>query len=223
MAETARKTKPKKAHKYTKNPEVRKNILYSIINFLEKNDGKPPTLREIGDDVGIKSLGHISFHVKGLETTYYIERETYKSRSIKVLKNWDGSPYSSPVAIAAGPKRPIMSTIVKEVQLFPNRVFLLPVEGNSMIGDNIFDSDLLIVDPEEQIEDGDIVVATHLDYAESELGAATVKHLFRDEEGKQVRLQPSNSEMAPLYIDSTIWNKEWQVQGKVIGVIHQFA
>ena len=129
----------------------------------------------------------------------------------------------NPVAIAAGPKRTIMSAIMREERFFPTRSFLLPVEGNSMIGDGIFGGDLLIVDPEEHINDGDIVVATHLDYAGSELGAATVKHLYRDEEGKQIRLQPSNSEISPPYINSNEWNNEWQVQGKVVGVIHQFV
>ncbi len=215
MAKTTKKAK--------KHDNVRKLILYSIINYIEKHDGRSPTLREIGNDIGIQSLGHISYHLNGLEETYYIQRNDHKSRSIKVLKNWNGSSFTNPVVIAAVPKRTIMSAIVKEVQLFPNRAFLLPVEGNSMIGDAIFGGDLLIVDPEEHIKDGDIVVATHLDYGGSELGAATVKHLYRDEEGKQIRLQPSNSEMSPLYIDSNEWNNEWQVQGKVIGVIHQFA
>src|SRR6266700_2030815 len=213
----------KKIKKAKKHGNVRKLILYSIINFMEKNDGRSPTLREIGDDVGIKSLGHISYHLKGLEETYYIERDKHKSRCIKVLKNWDGSSFTNPVAIAAGPKRTIMSAIVREEQLFPNRSFLLPGEGNSMIGDSIFGGDLLIVNPEEHIKDGDIVVATHLDFAGSELGAATVKHLYRDEEGKQIQLQPSNSEMYPLYVDIDEWDSEWQLKGKVIGVIHQFA
>ena len=215
MAKTTKKAK--------KRGNVRKLILCSIINYMEKYDGRSPTLREIGDDIGIQSLGHISHHLKGLEETYYIQRDDHKSRSIKVLKNWNGSSLTNPVAIAAGPKRTIMSAIVREEQLFPNKSFLLPVEGNSMIGDSIFGGDLLIVDPEEHIKDGDIVVATHLDFAGSELGAATVKHVYRDEEGKQIRLQPSNSEMSPLYVDSDEWDSEWQVQGKVIGVIHQFA
>ena len=215
MAKTTKKTK--------NHDNVRKLILFSIINYMEKYDGRSPTLREIGQDVGIQSLGHISYHLKGLEESYYIERDVHKSRSIKVLKNWNGSSFTNPVAIAAGPKRTIMSAILKEVQLFPNRSFLLPVEGDSMIGDSIFSGDLLIVDPEVHINDGDIVVATHLDNAGSELGAATVKHLWKDEEGKQIRLQPSNSEMSPLYVDSNEWNNEWKVQGKVIGVIHQFA
>ena len=213
----------KPTKKAKKRENVRERILFSIINYMEKYDGKSPTLREIGDDVGIQSLGHISHHLKGLEEAYYIQRDSHKSRSIKVLKNWNGLSMTNPVAIAAGPKRTIMSAIVREEQLFPNKSFLLPVEGNSMIGDSIFGGDLLIVDPEEHIKDGDIVVATHLDFAGSELGAATVKHLYRDEEGKQIRLQPSNSEMSPLYVESDEWDSEWQVQGKVIGVIHHFA
>ena len=213
----------KPTKKAKKRDNVRERILFSIINYMEKYDGRSPTLREIGDDVGIRSLGHISHHLKGLEESYYIQRDGHKSRSIKVLKNWNGSSLTNPVAIAAGPKRTIMSAIVREEQLFPNKSFLLPVEGNSMIGDSIFSGDLLIVDPEEHIKDGDIVIATHLDFAGSELGAATVKHLYRDEEGKQIRLQPSNSEMSPLYVDSDEWDSEWQLQGKVIGVIHQFA
>jgi len=213
----------KPTKKAKKRDNVRECILFSIINYMEKYDGRSPTLREIGDDVGIRSLGHISHHLKCLQETDYIQRDGHKSRSIKVLKNLYGSSLANPVAIAAGPKRTIMSAIVKEAQLFPNKSFLLPVEGNSMIGDSIFGDDLLIVDPEEHIKDGDIVVATHLDFAGSELGAATVKHLYRDEEGKQIRLQPSNSEMSPLYVDSDEWDSEWQLQGKVIGVIHQFA
>ncbi len=177
--------------KAKKRGNVRERILFSIINYMEKYDGRSPTLREIGDDVGIRSLGHISHHLKCLQETDYIQRDGHKSRSIKVLKNLYGSSLANPVAIAAGPKRTIMSAIVKEAQLFPNKSFLLPVEGNSMIGDSIFGGDLLIVNPEEHIKDGDIVVATHLDFAGSELGAATVKHLYRDEEGKQIRLQPS--------------------------------
>src|SRR5437763_8863225 len=213
-------TQTKKAKK---RENVPKRILFPIINYMEKYDGKSPTLREIGDDVGIQSLVYISHHLKGLEEAYYIQRDSHKSRSIKVLKNWNGLSMTNPVAIAAGPKRTIMSAIVREEQLFPNKSFLLPVEGNSMIGDSIFGGDLLIVNPEEHIKDGDIVVATHLDFAGSELGAATVKHLYRDEEGKQIRLQPSNSEMSPLYVESDEWDSEWQVQGKVIGVIHHFA
>ncbi len=134
------------------------------------------------------------------------------------LKYWDGSSMTSPVA--AGPKRTIMNVIEKEVQLFANKAFLLPVEGNSMVGDSIFDGDLIIVDPEKQIEDGDIVVATHLNVAGSELGAATVKRFYHD--GKSIRLQPSNPAMEPIFVDGKDWDREWKLQGNVRAVIHQF-
>ena len=175
----AKTTKMSKKHH-----NMREHILLSIIKYMEKYEGRSPTLREIGDDVGIKSLGHITYHIKSLEENNYIQRDAHRSRSIKVLKNLRGSSLVNPVAIAAGPKRAIMNAIVREIQLFPNKSFLLPVEGNSMIGDSIFDGDLLIIDPEEHIKDGDIVVATHLDDTGSEFGAATVKRLYLEEEGK---------------------------------------
>lgn len=203
-----------------KQNNVRERILSSIINYMEKNDGRSPTLREIGDVVKIKSLGHIAYHLKSLEEKGYIQRDSNKSRSIKVLKDWQGSSLTNPIDIAAGPKRTIMSVIEKEVQLFPNKAFLLSVEGNSMVGDGIFDGDFIIVDPEEQIKDGDIIVATHLDVVGSELGAATVKHFYH--EGKGIRLQPSNAKKDPIYIDGEEWDREWKVQGKVKAVIHQF-
>ncbi len=213
----AKTTKMSKKHH-----NMRERILLSIIKYMEKYEGRSPTLREIGDDVGIKSLGHITYHIKSLEENNYIQRDAHRSRSIKVLKNLRGSSLVNPVAIAAGPKRAIMNAIVREIQLFPNKSFLLPVEGNSMIGDSIFDGDLLIIDPEEHIKDGDIVVATHLDDTGSEFGAATVKRLYLEEEGKKVRLQPSIAEMSPISIESDEWDREWKVQGKVKGVIHQF-
>lgn len=213
----------KKTQKAKIHSSVRELILVSIINYKEKFGGKSPTLREIGEDIGIQSLGHISYHLKGLEETNFIQRDGHKSRSIKVLKNWRGSSLANPVAIAAGPNRTIMSAILKEPQLFPSNTYLLPVEGSSMIGDSIFNNDLLIVEPEEHVNDGDIIVATHFDAIGSELGAATVKRLYRDAGGKQIRLQPSNAEMYPILVDADEWDREWKVQGKVIGVIHQFA
>src|SRR2546430_16525039 len=102
----------KLSKKAKKRGNVRERILFSIINYMEKFDGRSPTLREIGDDVGIQSLGHISHHLNGLEETYYIQRDDHKSRSIKVLKNWNGSSLTNARAIAAGPKRTIIRASV---------------------------------------------------------------------------------------------------------------
>src|SRR5215470_1404622 len=89
----------KKARKRSNVPE---RLLSIIINYTEKYDGRSPTYREIGDEAGIDSLGHIAYHLKSLEEKGYIQRDGKKSRSIKVLEYWDGSSVTSPVA--AGPK-----------------------------------------------------------------------------------------------------------------------
>src|SRR5258708_36740330 len=116
-----------------KRRNVRERIVSAIQNYTEKNDGRSPTYREIRDDAGIDSLGHIAYHLKSLEEKGYIQRDGKQSRSIKVLKYWDGSSMTSPVA--AGPKRTIMNGIEKDGQLFANTALLLPLEGNSMVGD----------------------------------------------------------------------------------------
>ena len=197
---------------------VQQRILSSIIKYTEKYDGRPPTYREIGQAIRITSLGQIAYHLKALEEKGYIQRVRSRSRSITVVKDWQGSSLSGPIAIAAGPPRTIMSAIQQEGHLFPKKAFVLPIEGNSMIEDSIFDGDYIIVDPGEPIADGDIVVATHLTAVGSDLGAATVKRFYH--EGERIRLQPANPVMAPLYVDAQEWSDEWQVQGKVKAVVH---
>lgn len=201
---------------------ARKLILDAILKYMEKNEGRSPSYREIGEDpeVRIKSPGHIAYHLKALEEDGYLQRGGFKSRSIKVLKHWDGSPLLSPV-IAAGPQRAILSAIQNEEQLLPGKAFILPVEGDSMKGDGILSGDLIIVDPEQEIQEGDIVVATHLNATESELGAGTVKRFYN--EGKKIRLQPSNDQMEPIYVPASKWNREWRIQGQVIAYIRQLS
>lgn len=197
---------------------MQQRILSAIIKYTENNDGRPPTYREIGQAVRITSLGQIAYHLKALEEKGSIQRVRNISRSIKVVKDGQGSSLSGPIAIAAGPPRTIMSAIEEEEHLFPQKAFVLPIEGNSMIEDAIFDGDYIIVDPRQPIADGDIVVATHLTAVGSELGAATVKRFYQ--EGERIRLQPANPEMAPLYVDAQEWDNEWRVQGQVKAVVH---
>src|SRR5258707_3670432 len=102
-----------------KRSNVREHILSSIINYIEKNNGRSPTYREIGDDEKIQSLGHIAYHLKSLEENGYIQRAHNKSRSITVLKNLLGSSLTGPVAVAAGTRRAIMSGSVQDGQLIP--------------------------------------------------------------------------------------------------------
>jgi repressor LexA len=197
---------------------MQQRILSSITKYTENNDGRPPTYREIGQAVRVTSLGQIAYHLKALEEKGYIQRVRNISRSITVVKDGQGSSLSGSTAIAAGPPRTIMSAIEEEEHLFPKNAFVLPIEGNSMIEDAIFDGDYIIVDPRQPIANGDIVVATHLTAVGSELGAATVKRFYQ--EGERIRLQPANPEMAPLYVDAQEWDNEWWVQGQVKAVVH---
>lgn len=75
-----------------------------------------------------------------------------------------------------------------------------------------------IVDPQQPVKIGDIVVAMHIDAIGSEFGAATIKRIYQD--GSKIRLQPSNPSVEPIVIDASVWEREWQLQGKVIAVIH---
>ncbi len=197
---------------------IQQRILSSLVTYIRRHDGRSPTYREIRQDTRISSLGHIAYHLRALEEKGYIQRDRNTSRSIKVVKDWRDLTISGSVAIAAGPQRTIMSAIESEKHLMPEQAFVLQVEGHSMIEDAIYNGDYIIVEPEQQIAEGDIVVATHLDAAGGELGAATVKHLYH--EGDRIRLQPANPAMAPIYVDALEWNNEWQVQGKVKAVIH---
>jgi len=80
--EVSKVAKTTKISKKQKN--VRERILSSIIKYMEKYEGRSPTIREIGEDVGITSLGHIAYHLKLLEENNFIQRDGHRSRSIKV-------------------------------------------------------------------------------------------------------------------------------------------
>ena len=96
------------------------------------------------------------------------------------------------------------------------RVYGLIVKGDSMIDDHIASGDFVLIDPNVQNpEDGDIVVATHVD-AVTDGGAATLKRFYR--EAERIRLQPANSTMEPIFIDAEEWDSEWKTQGRVIAV-----
>lgn len=206
------------------NKDIQQRILATIISYMQKHHGRSPTYREIAEAAQISSLGHLAYHLKYLEDKQFIQREGHKSRTITALKNWQGVPLDDLANVAAGPpKHAIPNRLIEGSitvsSLFPTGAFTLHVAGDSMIGDGILDGDHVIVDPEQQIKIGDIVVATHTDALESEFGAATIKRIYQD--GSKIRLQPSNPSIEPIVIDVSEWEREWKLQGKVIAVIHE--
>ncbi len=96
--------------------------------------------------------------------------------------------------------------------------YALMVKGDSMIEDHICDGDYVVIKPQVSCQNGDIVVAVH--FLEENKSSATLKRFFQ--ESDQVRLQPANSEMDPIYVPRSEWDTEWHVQGKVVAIFRQY-
>ncbi len=195
--------------------------IYTFIREYMQREGRPPTNREIGQAVGIRSTGHVDHHLSALERKGLITRVRGKSRGIRLHEQLG---YGVPIvgAIAAG--KPLDHFADTEQDMLDmgahttGRAYVLRVKGDSMIDDHIADGDFVLIDPDATILDGDIVVATHLN-ATTDGGAATLKRLHR--ESGRIRLQPANSEHKPIFVDAEEWDREWQIQGKVIAVYRQ--
>lgn len=213
--------------------KTQRKILQTIITYMEENNGRSPTNREIGERVistPSPSSGHIAYHLKILEVEGYIRHETGMNRSIHVLKDEQGLPYlggqrdrySMPVhgTVAAGEPLFVSEIPADALELIaPHHaadVFGLKVQGNSMIDAGIYNGDYILAERDTYIENGDIVIATHC-----MTGEATVKRFYK-EKGK-AKLKPENTTMAPIHVDALEWDDEWEIQGKLKAVIHLFA
>ena len=209
---------------------VRERIHAFIIEYMEGNEGRSPTVQEICDGIHISSKSHVFYHLKALEKQGIIEHARHEARGIKVLKGLDGMPLTwakqtlLPVkgTIAAGQPlpnldEPTQETIAISLLEAPKDAFALRIKGNSMIEDGILDGDFLIVEQRQpNIENGTTIIAIHSDTGDTGVGTATVKRFFR--EHGIVRLQPANSTMQPIYVSGEEWEREWSVRVKVIGL-----
>jgi repressor LexA len=189
--------------------------IYGFIERYIRREGRPPTNREIGEAVDIKSTGHVDYHLTVLEKKGLIQREPRKSRGIRLVR---GEMRGLPIAgtIAAGQPLEISTANATDALDLGvhTREYVLLVRGNSMIEDHIADGDFVLVNPDTYTADGDIIVATHK--TGSDAGEATLKRLYR--EAGRVRLQPANATMDPIYVDAREWDADWVVQGKVTAV-----
>lgn len=201
--------------------EIQRKIYEYIASYINA-EGMPPTNREIGRALGIKSTGHIDHHLGMLEKHGWITREPNKARGIKLIKRPAGIPIAG--TIAAGLPLDIFPDITEWLPADrthqDENVFALVVQGQSMIGDYICDGDYVIINPETNYQDGDIVVATHLLGGVG--GSATLKRYFQEKEHGRVRLQPSNPQMEPIFVPMSEWDREWSVQGKVIAILRKY-
>jgi repressor LexA len=200
--------------------ERQRAILDYLRAFVDEH-GYPPTVREIGEAVGLRSPSTVHAHLAQLERAGLLRRDPTKPRAIELTdrrRQLDESPadvHRLPLVgeIAAG--GPLLAdqhiedyVAVPEPLSRGGEEFILRVKGDSMVGAGILDGDFVVVQRRQDARDGEIVVA--LADADESADEATVKRFFR-EDGR-VRLQPENDALEPIYADHV------QILGKVIGV-----
>jgi repressor LexA len=203
--------------------ERQRAILDYLRGFVEEQ-GYPPTVREIGEAVGLRSPSTVHAHLAQLERAGLLRRDATKPRALELTdRRREGDEAAAGVhriplvgEIAAG--GPLLAEQnIEEYVAVPEPLsrggeeFLLRVKGDSMVNAGILDGDFVVVERRQDARDGEIVVALAGD--DEAADEATVKRFFR--EGGRVRLQPENDALEPIYADHV------QVLGKVIGVFRQ--
>jgi len=184
---------------------------FQLIYEKIKERGYPPTVREICQEIGVTSSATAHKYLTVLEKRGYIRREKERSRAIKIMPRTKNLPVVG--SVAAGEPLLALKNITEIIPV-PEELsgnedsFMVKVEGDSMIGDHILDGDYVIVKPQQDAENGDIVIAL-LNQEE-----VTVKRLYK--ENNHVILQPSN----PLY--QPIITEEIIILGKVTGILRRF-
>jgi repressor LexA len=211
-------------------------ILDHIWEYV-KEFGRPPTIREIGQAANISSTSVVNYNLTRLSEMGFLSRDAEVSRGLR-LTDRALELYDAAVEAIRGLVRiPLVGNIVASepvemghenfgvyddsdavelsASMFPKNtkdVFALRVRGDSMIDAMVNDGDIVIMRRQETAQNGDMV-AVWLTPSDT----TTLKYFFN--EGSQVRLQPANPHMQPIYVDP----QEVQVQGRVMMVIRQTA
>ncbi|HVD02846.1 MAG TPA: transcriptional repressor LexA [Candidatus Dormibacteraeota bacterium] len=179
----------------------------------------PPSVREIGIAVGLSSSSTVQNHLNVMERKGVIRRDPTKSRTVSLTDSptVPGNAFSLPLVgqVAAGAPVLAQENIEDHIYLGAQIAgdgdsYVLRVKGDSMIGDGIFDGDLVVVKPTRETPNGSLAVVRVENPTTGE-GEVTVKRLYR--EGGRLRLQPSNPAYEPLVVDAA------EVEGRVSAVI----
>jgi repressor LexA len=195
-----------------------------LVDYVDRH-GYPPTVREIGEAVGLASPSTVHAHLANLERAGLLRRDPTKPRALDLIGHRrESRGLDEPAREAELPKLPLLGQIaagspllaeenIEDELAVPEPLgrradFLLRVKGESMINAGILDGDILVVQRAQDARDGEIVVALVGD--DDAADEATVKTFYR--EGNRVRLQPENDALEPIYADFV------QILGKVTGV-----
>ena len=188
-----------------------------LVEYVDRH-GYPPTVREIGEAVGLASPSTVHAHLANLERAGLLRRDPTKPRALELV----GREKPAEAAVVELPKLPLLGQIaaggpllaeqnVEDQIAVPETLrgdFVLRVKGESMIEAGILDGDLVVVKRAQDARNGDIVVALAGD--DESADEATVKTFYR--ENGRVRLQPENASLEPIYAEHV------QILGKVVGV-----
>jgi repressor LexA len=191
-----------------------------IRDFIRKftmDRGYPPSLREIGEHIGVSSPATVHEHVHNMEDKGILKIDWNRNRSLKLTDiGFEVAAVELPLLgrIAAG--KPIEAVEHKEMIAIPKdmvgrkETYVLKVVGDSMIGEGIFDGDFVVVEKKETARNGQTVVAL---IGGSEV---TLKKFYIEKD--HIKLVPANPNMQPIVVK----NKDLQVQGVVIGILRKF-
>ena len=191
-----------------------------LVDYVDRL-GYPPTVREIGEAVGLASPSTVHAHLANLERAGLLRRDPTKPRALELV----GREREARSADAALPKLPLLGQIaaggplladqnVEDELAVPESLrgdFLLRVKGDSMVEAGILDGDIVVVRRAQDARNGDVVVALAGD--DESADEATVKTFYR-EKGR-IRLQPENAALEPIYAEHV------QILGKVVGVFRE--
>ena len=207
----------------------RQQQIYEYVVGYAERHGYPPTVREIGDAIGLASPSTVHAHLANLEREGYVRRDPTKPRALELVGRERRSPPEAAARdlgkvrvlplvgqIAAG--GPLLAEEnIEDYLAVPEPLstggdeFLLRVRGESMVEAGILPDDFVVVRRQQSARNGEIVVALAGD--DETADEATVKRFFR-EDGR-IRLQPENAALEPLY------PRHVQILGKVIGVFRR--
>ena len=192
-----------------------------LVEYVDGH-GYPPTVREIGEAVGLASPSTVHAHLANLERAGLLRRDPTKPRALELVghRRVEAPPAERRDVVrlplvgqiaAGGPllaEENVEGEIAVPEPLFGSADFLLRVKGDSMIQAGILDGDVLVVRRQQDASNGDVVVALVGD--DESADEATVKTFYR--ERGRIRLQPENDALEPIYADHV------QILGKVVGV-----
>ncbi len=195
---------------------ARQRAILDVIREFSREHGYPPSVREIGERVGLSSSSTVQCHLRSLERLGYIRRDPTKPRALATgTSAASRDVVALPIVgrVAAGMPITAEQNIEEEFVLPASLVkrsdsFILRVKGDSMVDAAILDGDLIVVTPQNVANNGEIVVAQTDNDSE-----ATVKRFYKEKD--RIRLQPENKFMEPIYVDRAT------IVGKVSAVIRK--